>query len=75
LRPTSTAPTSWSPSWNSPASPISKLLAVEGFAWLLDDLPQRMADPGNLLRAIRLTESEPSMLGASAHVIGSARLP
>jgi SAM-dependent methyltransferase len=50
-----------------------QLLAVEGFAWLLDDLPQRMSDPADLLRAIRLTESEPSMLGASAHVIGSAR--
>lgn len=50
-----------------------QLLSVEGFAWLLDDLPQRMSDPADLLRAIRLTESEPSMLGASAHVIGSAR--
>lgn len=50
-----------------------QLLAVEGFAWLLNDLPQRMADPAELLRAIRLTESEPSMLGVSAHVIGFAR--
>ncbi len=50
-----------------------QLLSVEGFAWLLGDLPQRMTDPADLLRAIRLTESEPSMLGASAHVIGSAR--
>jgi SAM-dependent methyltransferase len=52
-----------------------QLLSVEGFAWLLGDLPQRMADPTDLLRAIRLTESEPSILGASAHVIGSARRP
>lgn len=48
--------------------------AVEGFAWLLGDLADRMADPADLLRAVRLTETEPSMLGASAHVIGVARL-
>lgn len=51
------------------------LRAVEGFARLLDDLPGRMADPANLLRAVRLTEREPSMLGASPHVIGSGRKP
>ncbi len=51
------------------------LVAVEGFAWLLGDLERRMADPGDLLRAIRLTETEPSMLGASAHVIGVAHSP
>jgi SAM-dependent methyltransferase len=50
-----------------------RLLAVEGFAWLLDDLPGRMVDPSDLLRAVRLTEAEPSMLGASKHVIGHAR--
>jgi hypothetical protein len=42
-----------------------ELRAVECFAWLLDDLPGRMADPADLLRAVRLTEREPSMLGAS----------
>jgi hypothetical protein len=52
-----------------------ELRAVECFAWLLDDLPGRMADPADLLRAVRLTEREPSMLGASPHVIGSARRP
>jgi SAM-dependent methyltransferase len=51
------------------------LVAVEGFAWLLGDLEQRMADPADLLRAVRLTETEPSMLGTSAHVIGVARKP
>jgi len=50
-----------------------QLVSVEGFAWLLGDLPQRMTDPADLLRAVRLTESEPSMLGASAHIIASAR--
>jgi hypothetical protein len=51
----------------------TRLLAVEGFAWLLGDLPQRMRDPDGLLRAVRLTEAEPSMLGASPHVMGVAR--
>jgi SAM-dependent methyltransferase len=50
-----------------------QLVSVEGFAWLLGDLAQRMTDPADLLRAVRLTESEPSMLGASAHIIASAR--
>lgn len=52
-----------------------RLVAVEGFAWLLGDLEQRMTDPTDLLRAVRLTETEPSMLGTSAHVIGVARKP
>jgi ubiquinone/menaquinone biosynthesis C-methylase UbiE len=52
-----------------------ELLAVEGFGWLLGDLDQRMLTPDPLLRAIRLTESEPSMLGCSAHVIGIALRP
>lgn len=48
------------------------LRAVEGFGWLLDDLPRRLAEPGELLRVLRLAEQEPSMLGVSAHVLGSA---
>ncbi|MGO9872193.1 MAG: class I SAM-dependent methyltransferase [Acidimicrobiia bacterium] len=51
---------------------VNALVAVEGYAWLLGDLARRMATPEPLLRAIRLTETEPSMLGASAHVIGLA---
>lgn len=46
------------------------LVAVEGFAWLLGDLEAQVAEPGPLLHAVRLTESEPSMLGCSGHVIG-----
>jgi SAM-dependent methyltransferase len=49
-----------------------ELVAVEGFAWLLGDLEARMANPSSLLEAVRLTESEPSMLGCSAHVIAVA---
>jgi ubiquinone/menaquinone biosynthesis C-methylase UbiE len=52
-----------------------ELLAVEGFGWLLGDLDQRMRKPELLLQAIRLTESEPSMLGCSAHVMGVAIRP
>ena len=51
------------------------LIAVEGFGWLLDDLEHRLSNPEHLLRAIRLTETEPSMLGASAHVITAATRP
>jgi SAM-dependent methyltransferase len=52
-----------------------ELVAVEGFAWLLGDLERRMAEPQALLDVLRLTESEPSMLGCSAHVIGVATRP
>ncbi|MGH9212066.1 MAG: class I SAM-dependent methyltransferase [Acidimicrobiales bacterium] len=52
-----------------------ELIAVEGFGWLLSDLEERMANPDALLRAIRLTEREPTMIGASAHVIATARRP
>jgi hypothetical protein len=55
--------------------PDASLIAVEGFAHLLPDLPTRMADPDPLLSAVRLTESEPSMLGASPHVMAIASVP
>lgn len=51
------------------------LIAVEGFGRILGDLTTRMKDPGPLLRSLRLCETEPSMLGISAHVIGWARQP
>lgn len=51
----------------------TRQLAVEGFAWLLGDLAERMREPAELLRAVRLTEAEPSMLGVSSHVMGVAR--
>ncbi|MGH9214172.1 MAG: class I SAM-dependent methyltransferase [Acidimicrobiales bacterium] len=49
-----------------------ELFAVEGFGWLLGDLEGRMAEPGPLLQALRLTEREPSMLGVSAHMMALA---
>jgi SAM-dependent methyltransferase len=54
----------------------AELVAVEGFAGLLGDLPQRMAAaPDDLIRVVRLTEQEPTMLGVSGHVLGVASLP
>lgn len=49
-----------------------RLVAVEGFACLLGDLEARMEQPEPLLRVIRLTETDRSMLGCSPHVIGVA---
>jgi SAM-dependent methyltransferase len=51
------------------------LYGVEGFAWLLPELEARMAAPDDLLRALRLCESDETMLGVSGHVIGVARRP
>ncbi len=52
-----------------------RLVAVEGFAWSLGNLGALLHEPEHLLRAIRLTESEPSMLGVGSHVIAVARKP
>ena len=52
------------------------LLAVEGPAWMLPDIDQRLADPARremVLAAIRRVEAEPSLLGASAHLLAVAR--
>ncbi|HZM83673.1 MAG TPA: class I SAM-dependent methyltransferase [Candidatus Limnocylindrales bacterium] len=51
------------------------LIAVEGFGRILGDLATRMSDPAPLLRSLRLCETERSMLGVSAHIIGWARKP
>ena len=51
-------------------------LAVEGPGWLLPDLDARFADPQRrtiLLDAIAATESEPTLLGVSAHLLVVAR--
>jgi hypothetical protein len=52
-----------------------RLVPVEGFAALLSDLPGRMAEPSALLRVIRLTKPEESLLGVSPHIIAVARRP
>jgi len=51
-------------------------LAVEGPGWLLADLDARLADEPRrtvLLRALAAVESEPALLGASAHLLAVAR--
>jgi ubiquinone/menaquinone biosynthesis C-methylase UbiE len=51
-------------------------LAIEGPGWLLGDLDARWQDPGRrarLLTALRWIESEPSILGASAHMLAVGR--
>jgi SAM-dependent methyltransferase len=52
------------------------LFGVEGPGWLLPDLEERMSNKERrerLLRAIRRVESEPSVLGASAHILAVGR--
>ncbi len=49
------------------------VIGVEGPGWLMSDFPERWADEvrrGEVLRAARVLEREPSILGASAHLIG-----
>jgi hypothetical protein len=46
--------------------------------WLLSDVTARLADPRrrtDLLQVARLLESEPAMLGVSAHLLVVARTP
>jgi ubiquinone/menaquinone biosynthesis C-methylase UbiE len=53
-------------------------IAVEGPAWLLPDLDARLRDERRravLLDALASIETEPSMLGASAHLLAVARRP
>lgn len=51
-------------------------LSVEGPAWLLADFDSHWRDPGRrqrLMDAIRRVEGEPTLLGASAHLLGVGR--
>jgi ubiquinone/menaquinone biosynthesis C-methylase UbiE len=55
---------------------LHALFAVEGPAWMLPDIEQRLADPARgerVLAAIRRVETEPSLLGASSHLLAIAR--
>jgi ubiquinone/menaquinone biosynthesis C-methylase UbiE len=54
------------------------LLAIEGPAWLLPDLEARLADAHRrmvLLDALAAIEAEPTLLGASAHLLSVSRRP
>jgi len=53
-------------------------VAIEGAGWLLPDLDGRLADDRRravLLDALAALESEPALLGASAHLLAVARRP
>jgi SAM-dependent methyltransferase len=53
-----------------------QVLAVEGPAWLLQNFDAHWDDAGRrerLLDVVRRTEAEPSLLGASAHLLAVAR--
>jgi ubiquinone/menaquinone biosynthesis C-methylase UbiE len=53
-----------------------QVLAVEGPAWLLQDFDAHWNDPGRrerLLDVVRRVEADPSLLGASAHLLAVAR--
>jgi SAM-dependent methyltransferase len=54
---------------------MTGVVAVEGFGWLLGDLDRYVENPAGLLRALALSEAEPSMVGCSAHAIGVAVRP
>ena len=52
--------------------------AVEGAAWLLGDIEDQLEDPERcevLLDAIQKLETEPSLLGASPHIMAVAEKP
>ena len=54
---------------------LHDVFAIEGPAWLLPDILQRLADPTRrerVLAAIRRLETEPSLLGASSHLLAIA---
>ena len=51
---------------------------VEGPAWMLPDFDARWSDPAlrlDILNIARALESEPAILGASAHLLGIAHKP
>jgi ubiquinone/menaquinone biosynthesis C-methylase UbiE len=55
---------------------LDSLLPVEGPAWLLPNLAERLGDPGKrtqLLALLRAVEEEPSLIGVSAHLLAVAR--
>ena len=57
---------------------VNGLYGLEGPGWILSDVTERLADPRcrtDLLQVARLLESEPSMLGVSAHLLAVARNP
>jgi hypothetical protein len=57
---------------------VQEVVGLEGPAWLFPDLERRLDDPRKceqLLGFLRLVESEPSLIGVSAHSLVVARKP
>jgi SAM-dependent methyltransferase len=55
---------------------VDDVFGVEGPGWLLQDVSRRLEDPrmrSDLLRMARICETEPSLIGASAHLLAVAR--
>ena len=69
---TSTAPEDLIEELNTAGFGTIRVFGVEGPGWLLADFEARWADPASredILRVARLLEEEPSILGASAHLL------
>jgi ubiquinone/menaquinone biosynthesis C-methylase UbiE len=57
---------------------LDGVFGLEGPGWILPDIEVRMADPARraaLLQVARMLETEPSVLGASAHLLAVGRRP
>jgi ubiquinone/menaquinone biosynthesis C-methylase UbiE len=57
---------------------VDGLYGVEGPGWVLSDVAERLEDPrrsADLLRVARQFESDPAVLGVSAHLLVVARKP
>ncbi len=55
---------------------VERVFAVEGPAWLVPDLDERLDDAARreqMLGALRLIEAEPDLLGVSAHLLAVGR--
>jgi SAM-dependent methyltransferase len=57
---------------------LKGVYGLEGPGWILPDVAERMADPERrhtLLRVARMLETEPAILGSSAHLLAVAQRP
>jgi ubiquinone/menaquinone biosynthesis C-methylase UbiE len=57
---------------------LDGVYGLEGPGWIFPDVTQRLAEPrrrAELLQVARVFESEPSLLGVSAHLLAVARAP
>jgi hypothetical protein len=77
--PTSTSPKNYEARRRRPDSRSNEaLVGIEGPAWAASDLAAWLEDPrrrAKLLATIRRVEAEPSLIGASAHLLVVARRP